>query len=1007
MTDTARLKTKAPAIGRYRLAITTILLLGVSFTFAAFVLIWRAELHEYNEKFDYDATMRTNTIVEYLNAELQDLDALRRFVEGAGHFDQNSFQAFVKPMLDRKGIQAVEWIPVVPSLDRETVEAAAKREGLDAYKIQERSPDGALTPAKHRDCYYPVYYVEPKQGNEKAIGFDLGSSPVRLDAINAALRSGNPQATGRIILIQEKEKQNGFLVFAPVRSQNKKVLGFALAVFRAGDMLQNAIKQTEALALDTSLNDLSAPFEQREFYHWQAKTISSPQILKLKSFLFPLPEQNRTFGFAGRTWNLHVTATPEYRSGTVAISFFVILPAGFLLTAILALYLHVLHSRRHMIEVMVQERTSELFEANSRLSESERKFKAVADNSPLAIYMAKGIEQKGEYINPTFVNLFGYTLDDVPSLEQWLPLAYPDEAYRQELYEEWHRRIKIAIETSSEIEPMESVVTCKDGSLKHIQWGFKSFGDQNWSFGLDLTERIRADQLLREREEKYRQLFNNAEIAMFRSEFDGSDILDVNQKFLDIVGKTREETIGKPSVDLWADLQEYNELVRKISEDGRVSGYEFRMLDNQGNIKNCILSLVLYREQGVLEGSILDISKLKHAEAERLHLEKQLLHTQKLESLGMLAGGIAHDFNNILMVIMGNAELALMHIDKKSPVANNLNQIEHASARAADLATQMLAYSGKGKFIIESINLNRLIEDMHQMLEVSVSKKAMLKLDLSPYLPPIEADPTQMQQIVMNLVINASEAIGDRNGFITVTTRRIEYKKKVLREYWKDWDIGEGLYVYLEVSDSGCGMNDETLKKIFDPFFSTKFMGRGLGLAAVHGIVRAHKGAISVDSKPDKGTSFKLLLPASGEPAELSVNNDHQACLKAEGKVLLVDDEEMVRSIAKNMLNELGYDVIMACDGIEALEVFKATPDISFVILDLTMPHMDGKQCFQELRKIKPDTKVFISSGFSVHEISQETAGSGLAGVIQKPYKLSVLKESLQSPLFWSQGNKI
>jgi PAS domain S-box-containing protein len=654
---------------------------------------------------------------------------------------------------------------------------------------------------------------------------------------------------------------------------------------------------------------------------------------------------------------------------------------------------------------MVQERTSELFEANKKLTESERKFKAVADNSPLAIYMAVGIEQKGEYINPTFYKLFGYTLDDVPSLEQWLPLAYPDEIYRQQLYEEWHRRVKIAIETCSDIEPMESVVTCKDGSRKNIQWGFKSIGDQNWSFGLDLTERIQADQLLREREEKYRNLFYKAEIAMFRSKLDGSEVLDCNQKFLDIIGKTREEAIGKPSANLWADLQERYEMDRRVSVDGRVSGYEFKMLDSLGNIKNCITSLVLYREQGILEGSILDITEFKHAQEERLHLEKQLLHTQKLESLGILAGGIAHDFNNILMAIMGNAELALMRINKESPVVDNLNAIEHASARAADLATQMLAYSGKGSFVIENLNLNRLIEDMLQILEVSISKKAVLRLNLSSYLPLVEADATQIRQIVMNLVINASEAIGGRSGFITVTTSSMELNKSYLRKFRKDWDIGEGLYVCLEVSDTGCGMDDETMKKIFDPFFTTKFTGRGLGMAAVQGIVRGHKGAINVDSKPNKGTSFKLLLPASGNLAEVSTNDNHQVNWRGEGKVLLVDDEEIVRSIGIEMLKELGYDVIIANDGKEALEVFKATPDISFVILDLTMPHMDGEQCFHELQKIKPDIKVIISSGFSELEISQKFAGLGLAGVIQKPYKLSVLKESLQGALSTNRRN--
>jgi two-component system cell cycle sensor histidine kinase/response regulator CckA len=512
----------------------------------------------------------------------------------------------------------------------------------------------------------------------------------------------------------------------------------------------------------------------------------------------------------------------------------------------------------------------------------------------------------------------------------------------------------------------------------------------------DITERKHTDELLRESEKKYRNLFNNSEIAMFRTRLDGSEVLDVNQKFLDMLEKTAEETLGKPSAILWADPKEREEMVQRLLADGRVSGYEYKMLDNKGGIKNCITSLVLYREQGILEGSILDISELKRAEEDRIDLEKQLLHAQKLESLGVLAGGIAHDFNNILMAIMGNADLALMRINKESPVVENLHAIERASARAADLAKQMLAYSGKGKFVIENLELGRIIEEMLHMLEVSISKKAVLRLNLSPNLPSVEADATQIRQIIMNLVINASEAIGDTNGFITITTSCKEYSKSRLKGFWMDGNIIEGLYVCLEISDTGCGMDEETLKRIFDPFFTTKFMGRGLGMAAVYGIVRGHKGAINVHSEPDKGTSFKILLPASGKPVEITNTDNHQLDWRGEGKVLLVDDEEIVLSIGKEMLQELGFSTVTATDGNEALEVFRSTPNISFVILDMTMPHMDGEQCFQELKQIQRDVKVIISSGFSEHEVTQKFTGKGLAGFIQKPYTLSMLIETVK-----------
>ena len=404
------------------------------------------------------------------------------------------------------------------------------------------------------------------------------------------------------------------------------------------------------------------------------------------------------------------------------------------------------------------------------------------------------------------------------------------------------------------------------------------------------------------------------------------------------------------------------------------------------------------RRDGTITGAVIswrDMTERNRAEEEREKLEQQLLHAQKLESLGVLAGGIAHDFNNILMAIIGNADLALRRLNKESPAVENLHRIENAACQAADLAKQMLAYSGKGKFVVELLDINQLLEDMLHMLEVSISKKAVLRLNLAPNLPTVEADATQMRQIVMNLVINASEAIGDKSGVIAITTGCMDCDNSYLKDVWLQENLNEGLYLYLEIADTGCGMDKETMAKIFDPFFSTKFTGRGLGMAAVLGIVRGHKGAIKVYSEPDKGTTFKILLPASGRPAEIFNNvSDHEQW-QGSGTVLLVDDEETVRGIGKEMLQALGFTTITANDGKEAVEIFKTTPGIAFVILDLTMPHMDGEQCFRELRQLDPGVKVIMSSGFSEQEVTQKFVGKGLAGFIQKPYKLSVLKDAI------------
>lgn len=406
-----------------------------------------------------------------------------------------------------------------------------------------------------------------------------------------------------------------------------------------------------------------------------------------------------------------------------------------------------------------------------------------------------------------------------------------------------------------------------------------------------------------------------------------------------------------------------------------------------------------FDDNGQLEcffGSAHDITKLKGAEEERRKMEITLLHAQKLESLGVLAGGIAHDFNNILTAILGNAEMAIRRLDTESPVLDHVKRIEKAAVHAAELAGQMLAYSGQGKFVVETVNLGRVVEDVAQMIGASVSKKAVLRYNLARSVPPVEADAAQIRQVIMNMVINASEAIGDREGFIDIRTGRMECTESYLRECWFAEPIPAGLYAFLEVADTGCGMDQETLAKIFEPFFSTKFVGRGLGMAAVCGIVRGHRGAIKVHSEPDKGTTFTVLLPASVKAASLIEDEADRAKCKGGGKVLLIDDEEAVLSIGAEMLKELGCEPVSASGGVEGITALRSDPDIGVVILDLTMPHMNGEQCFRELRQVKPDVRIIISSGYSEQEVARKFQDKQMDGFIQKPYRMSSLCEALQ-----------
>ncbi len=395
-----------------------------------------------------------------------------------------------------------------------------------------------------------------------------------------------------------------------------------------------------------------------------------------------------------------------------------------------------------------------------------------------------------------------------------------------------------------------------------------------------------------------------------------------------------------------------------------------------------------------------DISERKRAEEEKLEIERRLLHAQKLESLGVLAGGIAHDFNNILAGIMGYADLAKVRLPESEPAREDIDVIKKAVQRAADLTRQMLAYSGVGKCVVESVNITQMLEDMRKLLDVSVSKKAVLNYRLAEQLPAIQADGSQIHQVILNLVVNASDALTDHNGVIAISTDKIQCRAADFADVACGADLPAGPYIMLEVADTGCGMDKQTLKRIFDPFFTTKFTGRGLGLAAVHGIVRGHKGAIRVVSQPGQGTTFQVLFPASDTPAPTPLAAAVASPWRSSGMILVVDDEEIIRDSARRIIERVGFSVLTACDGEEAIELYQRHhDDIACVLLDLTMPKMNGEETLLAMRRIHPQVRAILTTGYSEEGTSGRFADLGLAGFLQKPYQLDAMVATLQKVL--------
>jgi two-component system cell cycle sensor histidine kinase/response regulator CckA len=443
-------------------------------------------------------------------------------------------------------------------------------------------------------------------------------------------------------------------------------------------------------------------------------------------------------------------------------------------------------------------------------------------------------------------------------------------------------------------------------------------------------------------------------------------------------------------------------------EERREFEIEYRVRLPDGR-ENWVLSRGggLYSADGKLdsiEGLAIDITAQKRAEYERIALERKLLEGQKLESLGLLAGGIAHDFNNLLTGILGNASLARLTLPPGSQMEAQLRAIETASLRAAELCRQMLAYAGKGRFVVEPIDLGALASGLVPLLEVSVARKAVLRLIHAPGIPAVLADATQLRQIVMNLVLNAADAIGDRGGEIVISTGLMHADHASLNAAVTGAGLAEGDYVFIEVRDTGCGMTSEVIAKIFDPFYTTKFAGRGLGLAAVLGIVRSHHGALQVTSEPGQGSTFRLLLPPvstnspgsrAAAPAVLEEPWQHN------GDVIIIEDEEHVRGVAAHLLKSFGLSPRLAPDGRSGLALFRENPAAcEFVLLDLVMPGLSGEETLAALRIMRPDIPVLIMSGYNEGDLLRRLAApeSPLA-FLPKPFTRESLAEKIRELL--------
>ncbi len=660
-------------------------------------------------------------------------------------------------------------------------------------------------------------------------------------------------------------------------------------------------------------------------------------------------------------------------------------------------------------------RVAELETARSGSNDSQQalgeRVEYIRDLIDGSIVMVQNIDLDGKFIfvNRAWRETMGYSEAELEALS-FFSILHPGS---MNLFQEsFARVISGKCEYTHNIEAVflakggrEVIV---EGDLGPHHQGGKTLGVLG--FFRDISRHKRAEEALRQSESRLELALESAGLGLWDQNLKNGEVIR-NRRWAEMLGYTLEE-LGT-SVQSWKDLIHPDDLplvnrIAKDHEEGRIPFFkvEHRLKTKTGEWKWILnWGKVVERDENGrplrATGTHLDITERKREEEERLKLEAMIQQAQKFESLNVMAGSIAHNFNNLLMVVLGNLELALDSLQADPSQRQNIENAEKAARHAAELSTLMLTYVGQTRVNMQLIDMSELVEEMIEVLELALAKKSTLRFNPSPGPVFFKGDRSQIRQLIMNLVTNAAEAVGDAEGTISLTTGTVFCDPTCFQQPFISDSLPEGNYAYLDVSDTGCGMDEDTLARVFDPFFTTKFQGRGLGMAVVLGIVRTHRGAVSLDSQPGRGTTVRILFSALDVPKKAQAQTQlEMSGWRHHGTVLLVDDEEAVLDVARRMLEHLGFDVLTAPGGPEAIEMYREQgDDIHIVLLDLTMPHLNGVEAFYELQRIKKNVRVILASGFTEEKASKLCHSDLPAGFIQKPFNLANLAAKLKEVL--------
>ncbi len=633
--------------------------------------------------------------------------------------------------------------------------------------------------------------------------------------------------------------------------------------------------------------------------------------------------------------------------------------------------------------------------AENALKASEKRFRSLTLQSPDTIYIYNLSENKVEFMNND--SFLGYSLEELKQPGSILNQIHPEDMDRVLAF--WQAFVRNG-----------EGATAVDYRLLHHsgRWEWIHTRVNVLSHTRDnipnevlvvltlITESKQAEEQLRQQEEYLRILLEQTPIGIATVDMAGN-LTDANPRCLEILGAQDTKFEGPANLLQTPGLIEVgvSEMLQKALTTGELHEMETWYTSTWGkNVFLLIRAVPHFDGQSNQIGLIVLVEDL----TERVQAEEGMRQMQKLESLSVLAGGIAHDFNNLLVAMLGQTSLAQAKLRPESPGRPHVEKAISAAERASQLTHQLLAYSGRGHFQVAYLDLNALIEENLHLFAATMPKHIHLRTKLAKTLPPVEVDVAQMQQVVMNLIINAAEAFEDERGTITIVTD-LQHIAANEFQYWQYTmrPLVDGIYVTLEVHDDGAGMTQDTLANIFDPFFTTKEMGHGLGLAAVLGIIKGHRGGLTVYSEADKGSTFKILLPAATMP-DASVHVEPiEEPINGNGLVLVIDDEKHVRTAVADILGLENIGTLSAADGKQGLALYQERrSEIAMVLLDLSMPGWSGEQTMRELLKVDPQIAIVLSSGYNEVEATRRFVGKGLVGFLQKPYSADKLLDTVR-----------